>query len=320
MITSRKVYWFTLVFIVMNTSLARTEKFDDFLVSLDRHLPIDTSFMRLVLEKHNTRLAHPSILESWGLINRDAAASYHEILNTIILKPEYTTTYKQDDGQKKVRVKTYSELQQSEPVIWYVRLGTIFHELSHAEFAWLSRSTVAEDQALMQFLKIDFDDYLKEKHPQYSASERKIARSELFAYFRDEFMTRLITTIEEVFIENGYVKANRSCRNTAVFLKNLAEHPNINPAAFVTFRPNVDFRQDPLPTIFVRGKDATIDKNDPIYSKLQKLLWAQFVKHYAPATSKYEIIKWMNSKPQFVELIQSCRHGLAVLTDSVVKN
>jgi hypothetical protein len=286
---------------------AKAERFDEFLQSLQNRLPMNTVFMQWVLKNSNTRLAHPSLLEKWGVINLDAAATYNGLLNTVVLKEDYTIKAKNENGKNRTRIKTVKELKKQEPNVWSVKTATIFHELSHAEYDWLPKSKDPTDKELLRFFRTEFDQYLKSKHPQFNVLERKIARSELFAYFRDEFLTKLVYVIDDIFLENGFYKTTRSCRNPKFLTAGFKANPQVNPYKFVTFRSDEDFTKMALPAIFVRGKDAVIDAADPITPKLKKVLWAQLVRHFAPATTKFQVINWINSKPQLLEYIKPCR-------------
>lgn len=297
--------------IVCARIFANAEPFDSFLTSLQKKYPINTEFMQTVLKTHKTKLALPSLLEKWGVINQDAAATYNGILNTVVLKPEYTAVEILPNGKTKRRVKTLTELKQSEPAVWAVRAGTVFHELSHAEFDWLPKSKDSVDIILLKLLRTDFEEYLKKNHVGFSSSDRKIARSELFAYFRDEFFANLANKFDDVLLENGYFISNNTCRNTNMLINQLSRHPEMDVYKFVSFGPDIDFTTSSLPVVFVKGKDAEINTADPINEKLKHALWAQLAYHYAPAKSKQELIHWMNSQEALLALIRPCRSLIA---------
>jgi hypothetical protein len=286
------------------SGLARAEKFDLFLESMSENLPIQTESMKSVLKKQGTRLAHPSKLEKWGVINQGAAATYNSVLNTIVLKPEYTATV---DRKKTFRVKTWNEMKQDQPDIWPVRLATIFHELSHAEFSWLPQSKESVDKELLQFLKIELDAYLKIKYPKASSFERKVAQSELFAYYRDSIFTALLESKNEIFLENGYFGSSRGCRKTEYLKKWFLSRPGLDTSSYAVTTQDKDFSKMPLPTIFVKGEAFEIESKDPIYSLLQLRIWGQWQHHFAPAKSKSEMVRWMNTKPELLKLIKACR-------------
>ena len=165
------------------------DPFKTFLNSIDQRLPLNTVFMQHVLLENKTKLALPSLLEKWGVINQDAAATYNGILNTVVLKEEHTTNEGHAGEKARKRIKTLSELELAEPTIWSVQAATIFHELSHAEFSWLPKSKDIADKVLLNILENDFDQYLKTTYPKLSVFDRRIARSEMFAYFRGDFLT-----------------------------------------------------------------------------------------------------------------------------------
>jgi hypothetical protein len=302
-------FWvFLLVTIVVLSS--RAERFNGFLKSLDSRLPMNTDFMQWVLKTHNTRLAHPSLLERWGVINTEAAATYNGILNTVVLKEDYTVDYVSAAGKKSRRVKTWQELETSEPWVWSVRLGTIFHEISHAEYSWLPKSNDPEDKALLNFMNREFDDYLKLKYPKLNIRERIIARSEMFAYFRADFLAKLISTVDDLLVENGYFSTIKSCKNSQFFITKLKTRPKSEWGSFITFGSDQDFEKMDLPSIYVKGVELMIDPNDPITTKLKSNLWNQATKHFLSPRTKKEVIKWMNLNPSLRSLIKPCRDVL----------
>lgn len=305
------MHLFILVFIFVSTaSIVKAEKFDPYLQSIERNLPIETTFMQRVLKEHKTKLALPSLLERWGVINQEAAATYNSILNTVVLKAEYTTNELTENGLSQRRIKTIEELEQAEPYIWSVRASTIFHELSHAEYSWLPRSQDAIDKSLLKFLNTEFDMYLKTHHSHLSVLDRKIARSELFAYFRGDFISLLVQTLDEILLENGYYKTSRTCKNTNFVLAEIAKNPQADTAKFLIFGSRRSFAEVSLPVIFVKGKDIEIDLKNPVAIKLRKILWDQMIHHFAPAKSKLEMINWINTRPEFLKLIEPCRSRL----------
>lgn len=300
-----------LIFTVLSMShVVNAERFNSYFQSLDKNFPINTTFMQWVLKTHKTKLAHPSLLEQWGVINQDAAATYNSILNTIILKGEYTIDETDAQGANRRRIKTVSELEQAEPSVWSVRAATIFHELSHAEYSWLARSKDPVDIEILKVLNTEFERYLKLNHPKLSMLERKIARSELFAYFRGDFITLMVQTWDEIMLENGYFKTNGTCKNTRFLMTRLSEHPEADASKFLTFGNDVDFTKVALPVIFVKGTDIEIDANKPAEPILRGMLWKHMTHHLNPAKSKSEMIRWMNTQPELLKLIQPCRSQL----------
>ena len=67
--------WIIVVLAAVSLS-ARAHRLDELLKSLDSRLPINSSFMKRVLKARNTRLAHPSLLDRWSVINTDDNQGY----------------------------------------------------------------------------------------------------------------------------------------------------------------------------------------------------------------------------------------------------
>ncbi len=303
-----------LLLVILETVPVKAERFDDFLKSLDTNLPISTGFMQSVLKSYQTKLARPSLLEKWGVINTDAAATYNGILNTIVLKEEYTLESTSPAGGKNRRIKTLTELKAIEPVVWSVRAQTIFHELSHAEFGWLPRSQDSDDKSLLHFFNHDFENYLKLHQTQFSRMDRVIARSEMFAYFRGDILMLLIEAVEAVLVENGYFGSSKQCKNTKFVIATLQALPREQWFDFVLMGRNDDYTKMQLPSIYVKGKDGQVDPKDPLAAALQRVLWAQLAKHFMPARTKAELVQWMNTSPELRRLIGSCRSALLSTT------
>ncbi|OYZ23144.1 MAG: hypothetical protein B7Y39_05685, partial [Bdellovibrio sp. 28-41-41] len=195
----------------------------------------------------------------------------------------------------------------AEPAIWPIQASTIFHELSHAEFSWLPKSKDNADVFLLSVLGNDLGQYLKVNYPKLSVFDRRIARSEMFAYFRGDFLTFLAKAFDEILLENGYYKTSKTCRNSNYFLSQRAKHPELDFHKFVVFGSDVSFKPSSLPLIFVKGKDVEVDSKDALNQKLVDALWSQLTQHFSPAQSKFEMISWMNSRPELLKLIEPCR-------------
>ncbi len=303
-----------LLLVILETVSAKAERFDEFLKSMDTSLPIHTDFMQSVLKSYQTKLARPSLLEKWGVINTDAAATYNGILNTIVLKDEYTIENTSSGGGKNRRIKMLTELKAIEPVVWSVRAQTIFHELSHAEFGWLPRSSDLDDKNLLYFFDHDFENYLKLHQTQFNRMDRIIARSEMFAYFRGDILMLLIEAVEAVLVENGYFSSSKQCKNTKFVMATLQALPREQWSDFVLMGRNDDYTNMQLPSIYVKGRDGQVDPKDPLAAALQHVLWAQLSKHFMPARTKSELIQWMNTKPELRQLIGACRTTLLSTT------
>jgi hypothetical protein len=299
--------------ILLSGLIAVADPFNSFLNSIDQRLPMNTSFMQHVLLENKTRLALPSLLEKWGVINQDAAATYNGVLNTVVLKEEHTTDDVRVDGKVRKRIKTLSELELAEPAIWSVQAPTIFHELSHAEYSWLPKSKDPTDVFLLSVLANDLDQYLKVNYPKLSIFDRRIARSEMFAYFRGDFLTFLANAFDEILLENGYYKTSKTCRNSNYLLAQRSKHPELDFYKFVAFNADVSFKPSSLPLIFVKGKDVEVDAKHSLSQKLGDALWGQLTQHFAPTQSKFGMLSWMNSRPELLKLIEPCRSQLPVV-------
>lgn len=281
------------------------QKYDDFLNAVQENLPINTDFLKWVLKNHGTKLAAPSLLEQWGLINSENAAAFFPIFNALVVKPENLTL---DGNTNRRRLKNWDELRKTNQNDWEIKMGTIFHELSHAEYDWLPSSKSEVDKELVHFLENDFKNYLKTHHPNYNYFDRNSAPSEMYAYFHGEFLYMLLYLVDDLFIENGYFKVLKKCKNDKKLEKILAQINQPSKKLFFTLGQDEDFTQISLPSIYVKGKEVIVDSTRQEMIRLRELLWKQFTEHAAPVRSKYEVVKWMNSNPNLLNLISSCRN------------
>ncbi len=292
------------------TLSAHAQKFDDYLLSIEKSLPIHTQKLRQIINSTRTRLAHPSHLQKWGIINSTAVASYNGILNTIIIDPELTIDVNPKNPKEGRRAKTWFEMQAEHPLTFSVPLTTLFHELSHAEFEGLKKSSNPIDNSIHQFLNTEFKNYMETHHPHFNFFERHVAVSELYAYYQGDFLFRLMEDIDDILIDNGYNKFKKSCWIYPHLLKSFENRPLEYRNLYVLNRPDFEYINTPLPTLYVFGKDLDVDSKNPIYSQLQKALWVHFSRNFKLPQSKSALVNWINTQPQYLKLIAPCRTSL----------
>lgn len=294
--------FFIIIFFI---SEVYAQRYDNFLNSVQENLPVNTDFLKWVLKNHGTKLATPSKLEQWGLINSENAAAFFQIFNALVVKPENLI---RDEKSNKRRLKNWDELRKTNPDNWTIRMGTIFHELAHAEYDWLPNSENEVDKELFHFLENDFKNYLELHHPNYNYFDRNSAPSEMYAYFHGEFLYMLLYLVDDLFVENGYFKFLKKCKNDKKLEKILANISQPSKKLFFTLGQDENFTQGPLPSIYVKGKEVIVDSTQQEMIRLRELLWKQFTEHAVPVRSKFEVVRWMNTKPNLLKLISSCRN------------
>jgi hypothetical protein len=286
---------------------AQAQKFDDFLLSLEKSLPIKTQRLRDILTSTNAKLAHPSLLQKWGIINSTASASYNGVLNTIIVDPELTILVNPDDLREGRRAKTWNEMQSDNKLTFYVPVMTLFHELSHAEFDSLKKSSDPEDKIVFELLNYDLKNYLKIHYPEFNFFQRHIAISELYAYYQGDFLYKLLNEIDDILIDNGYNRFKKTCRLFPHLSQILESLPQASRHLYILKRSPFNYIDTPLPIFYVSGRDLEVNSQNPLYEKLQRSLWNHFSRNYSLPQSRSALVNWMSSQPQYLKLIAPCR-------------
>lgn len=145
-------------------------------------------------------LAQPSLLERWGIINSEAAASYNSFLNTIILKPEAVSR----DVKGKLRIATIPELRERNAAASVV-VSTIFHEIAHGEYdVFVERGATPEDERLYRVLQQEVLPWIQRRHPGLSFFSQRIAVWEIFGYFRGDLIMLLQNDRDDILSANGF--------------------------------------------------------------------------------------------------------------------
>lgn len=261
---------------------------------------------RLLHVSGRISLAKPSLLEQWGWINADAAATYNSWLRTIVLKPE--SIRKRATGE--LRLATIGELRESQETSMGPTVSTIFHELAHAEFDLLVKAgATPADHALRRTLDEEVAPWLAKAHPELSYFSRQIAVSEIFGYFHGDFVQFLLSERDDILLENGFaagrcffpswVKAAALGLSVDDFSKLIAFEAD----AATSFEEHFQ-----LSYIWIKGKDvdlAAATSAGPFQRRWNQALYHHFRSSYGLPGSKLELVQRMNR--QLPERFKECR-------------
>jgi len=245
------------------------------------------------------------LLERWGVVNTEAAASYNSILNTIILKPATLS----HDEKGKLRIASVSELRSRENA-YTVTISTIFHELAHAEQdMFLDQAATKEDEALLRVMKEEIKPWISRNHPELSPFSRNIALWEIFGYYHGDLMSLLMSDREDILAANGFYQ------NRCVFSKHLkALAKSLSLEEFTMLLPiGEDFQKSygerfRLEMVWALGKDVELfwkNVNDPFRQEWQDALFQHFRAFYAIPDSKQKLLDRMNRRVP--NALRSCR-------------
>lgn len=166
-----------------------------------------TEAPRLAMAASQTHIAHPSLLQRWGVIGATAAAAYNDWTNTLLLQPELTIVTA--DGV--TRIRTLEEMALTTGPSSIVHAAIVFHELSHAEWdLFIEEGAAISDRALTSALEKSLKPLLTMSAiPFYN---QRLASSEVFAYYREELLSRTLQDAAEILFTSGLNPDDLSCR------------------------------------------------------------------------------------------------------------
>jgi hypothetical protein len=256
-------------------------------------------------------LNHKVRVQELGPIGRvlspDAIATYNGNLNIISLNQAHITGHV---------IKTAQEIMG--PLGDYSKLGTIFHEMGHAEMdVFIENETTERDVLVMYHYHHKLRDFYRKHFPKFSP---KTLFHEHFGYYRAELIEFLSTQMSDLLVTNGYNKFKKSCFLTPPLRKMLAENVTLEDfqKLFVPAGDDEFFRKKIGPRfIFVKGKDIDLGSvPEDMVRETHDLFWAYHQDFYGFPINKKELVKRMNAEGVFMKDLASCRaklwreHGL----------
>ncbi|NUM89029.1 MAG: hypothetical protein HUU37_07485 [Bdellovibrionales bacterium] len=253
------------------------------------------------------RLALPSRLEEWGAVNQDAAATYNDWINTIVLKPEAMGR----DEQGRFRLPTVQELRERNAGNLIPVLPTIVHEMAHAEFDFfVEEGATPEDAWLFRSMQTEMAEALETFNPSLGRRTLKVALSELFAYFRGDFLTLLLEDWDELIFLNGYSRQQDRCSRLNSLRKEaqgmpLEEFRRVVPAGQKLDAPYRERAR--LSEIWVKGQEVSLKGVTPA---MWDKLWAHLQHFQRPPRNKRELAGRVAQAPWIAQKILRCREAI----------
>lgn len=241
----------------------------NFLKSVSQYTGIEVP--RLELAADRTFLAHPSLLQRWGVIASDAAAAYNSLTNTLVLQPEMTIDDPVSGGR---RIRTLFEISQALGSGATVSAGVILHELSHAEWEFfVEPGATPADAKLM-------------------ATINDLLPAVDIGFFR------IMSDVSEILLSSGLnpdtLACSSSLRNPG-FLRDL--FPDGEP-----YETRVK-----LDLAWVQGKDFSLRTDlDPLADRINRALFEHAMATSRIPLSRKAVFEWLSRKPQLIKKIESC--------------
>jgi hypothetical protein len=165
---------------------------------------------RLHTSGAQTFIAHPSLLQRWGVIASEAAAAYNHLVNTLILQPEMTIF---DPQYGRERVRTMFEIREVTKTYASPPSAVIFHELSHAEWDLYVEEKAADyDRELLAVFQEELPKIAKLNG--LSRFKTRLLASEIFAYYREDLLFMILMDMTDIKIASGLDPDTNACLRT----------------------------------------------------------------------------------------------------------
>jgi hypothetical protein len=244
--------------------------------------------------------------------NPNAEASYNPRLNTIFLKKE-NLIYQ---GEMTFKVKSITQLKSNEPLIYPIKVATIFHELGHSEMEqFILKGLTSEDRILSNIFKNEFTPWVKKNYPGVNA---KYFFQEIYGYYRSNVIETLFQDKTTIEIYNGWNRYKHHCFNSPM-ITNLAKTLSRKDFGVILFPENISNWEEAymnkfLPDIiFINGKDLDLMKNinnDPFKESWKKAFWDYFSNNYQGPANMRELATYFKTHHENRGEILKCRNEL----------
>lgn len=223
---------------------------------------------RLSLAASRTHLATPSLLQQWGILNADAAASYNGFTSTLVLRDDMLF---KNSSTGEARIASLREIHDRTHFSARVAAGVIFHELSHAEYDFFVEEEAENfDRELIRVLKAELPKVIAANGVSFFRSIP--LGSEIFAYYREELIEMILQDAAEIKLASGLEPDKDAC--TPVHTR------PVELRDFFSSQEPYEKRAH-LTTAFVFGDDVNLDLAMDASRKINQALWA-----HAKATLK----------------------------------
>lgn len=250
---------------------------------------------RLQSAAGQTLIAHPSLLQRWGVISADAAAAYNDWTNTLVLQPEMTITTEFEG----TRIRTLEEMALTTGTAANINATTVFHELSHAEWDFfVEEGATAADRTLLSEMEQTLQPLLSASAiPFYN---RHLAESEVFAYYREDLIGQILQDTSEILLGSGLDPKDLSCVRTRYPGKLRDLTPDSRDYAV---RTRVD-------TAWVQGKDVDLTRDQNLHQRLNDALYEH----------SRETLRFPNSRDELFQILEQDQRVMSALLDCAVQH
>ncbi|RPJ66235.1 MAG: hypothetical protein EHM20_17510 [Alphaproteobacteria bacterium] len=292
-----------LFLILLSQAIAGEQSIKDFAYDLEKLFSIEA---RRTLEvgdvTHFTRQINT---------NGTAEASYHPLLNTIFLKTENLI----QTGFMSYNVKSITLLKSEQPLVYPVKISTIFHELGHSEMdQFILNGITSEDRMILQLYKNEFVPWSKKNYPGVNP---KTLFQEVYGYYRGNIIETLFADKTNIEILNGYNIYQHRCF-LSFYLKKVIGTLSREEFGQILFPVNdpsweEKYRNRVLPRyVFIEGKDIDLMKNpnDPFKDSWKRALWYYFSVNYHPPTNTRELAMFYKDNHTDRNFIKECRNKM----------
>jgi hypothetical protein len=253
---------------------------------------------RLSVAAIHTHLALPSLLEKWHIISADAAASYNGFTNTLILKPEMTIV---DANTGTRRVRTIPEIREVLGTPARVSVGTIFHELSHAEYdLYVEEGDEDYDRELMLVLNAELPAIISMNG--LSVFKSIPLASEIFAYYRAELIGTILQDTAEIKLASGLDPDIDICtplKTLPLDLRNFSASP-------VPYAKRVK-----LTEVFVSGEFVNLNLDKALNARLNEALFKHSLHTLHFPESRVDLLKQLSRDTKIRAAMAMCRASRA---------
>lgn len=249
---------------------------------------------RLHSAARQTLIAHPSLLQRWGVVSADAAAAYNDWTNTLVLQPEMTITTTLEG----TRIRTLEEMALTTGTAANINATTVFHELSHAEWDFfVEEGATAADRSLVSEMEQTLPPLLKRSAiPFYN---QHLAESEVFAYYREDLIGQILQDASEILLGSGLDPKDLSCVQT--------RHPGklrdlMPDSRDYAIRVRVD-------TAWVQGKDVDLTQDQDLHRQLNDALYEHSL----------ETLRFPGSRTALFQILEQDQRVMSALLDCAVQ-
>lgn len=288
-----------LAFSFLNQSFAAEDSIRDFAHSLEKLFGIEA---RKTIEVGSRTHFAAQILPS-----STAEASYNPLLNTIFLKRENLTS--------RNYVKSISALRADEPVVYSVKVGTIFHELGHAEMDQFVLNDITIDDRALHFVFVnEIKPWVKTN---YAGVNPKTLFQEVYGYYRGDIIEVFFNDKASIEIFNGWNSYQRRCFATP-YLKTAMMNYTREQFGEILFPENEKTWEEKysdrfMPRyVFIQGNEVDLMKNPgaPFKEQWKKAIWSYVKQNYHLPANMRELAVFFKANHEDRFALKECRNKM----------